>query len=345
MLVESMHNFSNMTDTHKGMDQIGKSVFHKTLIDQILITTVILLFVTWIYVSNITLITVLLKYKLATPPNAALRIALAISDIVVGSLSLYILIPLLFMDNLFNVTVCGVVTDCVRATIGLSMIITVTLSFERLIYFKEPLRYTSLERDQYLLSFLILYYTAVIIYFVTVGVISGHTYKTSELSCPGKNVNTLHLFVRLAVSFGIPTVIIVSVLIMIKKVQSCALAPEAGHFRESIRRTVRLILLLSGSTIVALLPITAAYITILRYFPSRQESESVVISLRNLTLILCLLSPSLNPVIQFILEKDMYVGALRLFGRTAFFSWQREMQTTVNVLRASGNVNTVSEQV
>ena len=124
-----MHNLSNETRSFKETDQ-------DIMIEKVMITSVILLFVTWIYVSNITLIRVLLKHQLATPPNTALRIILAISDIILASLTLYIPIPLLFMDKLFNLIVCGVLTDCCRATLAFSITVTATLSVERLIYFK-----------------------------------------------------------------------------------------------------------------------------------------------------------------------------------------------------------------
>ena len=163
------------------------------------------------------------------------------------------------------------------------------------------------------------------------GATGGYKYEMSELSCPAKKVGNLHLSVRLSIIYGLPLIIIGVALLVIKRLQSCAVNPEIG-IRKNIKMTVRLILLLSGTCVVALLPIVIARVAVVRYFSSRQDSESVVITLRILTLILCLLSPSLNPLIQFTLQRDMYVGAIRLFGSTSYFSWQREMQTTVNVV-------------
>ena len=61
------------------------------------------------------------------------------------------------------------------------------------------------------------------------------------------------------------------------------------------------------------------------------KSKYIVILVRTLTMNLSLLSAALNPLIQVFVEKDLFVAVSKLLGKTADFSWQREMKNVVNV--------------
>ena len=166
------------TQNNSHLDEVtlinNNQIYEISLIEKICYTLVILIFCLWIYVSNSTLIAVLLKYSVTTKPNRLIRIILALTDMSICSLAFCMLVPLLFMDSLFNLQFCSIVTDTSYALVYFSIMITATLAVERYVYLIKPLKYHLWLKSKYVAGFLLTFFTFLLVYFLLIGQLQKH---------------------------------------------------------------------------------------------------------------------------------------------------------------------------
>ena len=302
-------------------------IYEISMTEKICYSSVILIFCLWIYVSNSTLIAVLLKYRVTTKLNRIIRIILALTDMSICSLAFCMLIPLLFMDSLFNLQFCSIVTDTAYALIYFSIMITATLAVERYVYLIKPLKYHLWLKSKYVVSFLLTFFTFLLLYFLIIGQVQKRQYDFTELTCPAKRPGKIHLALRICMLFVLPAVVIALVLIKTTRLHTAQMVQQQ-LVKSMVTKSFKLILLLSSSFIITTFPL---YILRMIIVGIVQKGTYLVILMRISVITMLLLSSALNPLIQFFIETDLFVGVLKLLGKNADFSWQREMKKVVNV--------------
>ena len=332
----SIISTQNKSQINEVSQNNNDQIYQDSLTEKICYTSVILIFCSWIYASNSMLIAVLLKYRVTTKPNRTIRIILALIDMLMASHASCTLIPLLFMDSLFNLQVCSVVSDIAQATLHLTFMVTATLAVERYIYLIKPLEYHLVLKPKYLTGFLLTYFTLLLLYFLINGHIKGHQYKFTELSCLPKRPNNLHLALRILIIILLPAIIILFVLIKTKGLHSSQMTQQqqVENITKKSFKSFKLILLVSSSFIISIFPLYILRVTIVRI---TEKATDIVILMRLSIITLLVVSSALNPLIQLIVDKDLFVGVLKLIGKKADFSWQREMKMAVNMRKIQPN--------
>ena len=312
----------------------NNSIYRETLIEQISYTLAIGVFCVWIHASNCTLIRILLKYKITTSPNAAIRIILALTDMLMCSVATCALIPLWSMDNLFHLTFCSVMTDTAYGTGFFIFTIITTLAVERYLYFIKPLKYQSIVKSKYLVCILLVLFMVVLTYFLVSGHMYGHEYKVSELSCPATQVHLWHLGIRVSILFVVPGIIILFALSKMKSLLSNKSSPGSQEIKNSLKKSFRLVILSSGSFYIAA-PIYLIRFTIVKLSSTIdiQQNQTTITIIRILTIIFCFLPSAVNPLMQFFVDNNLFIGLQKLFGQSVHFSWQQEIKDIVNVSR------------
>ena len=301
--------------------------YQNSFAERISFTIIVVVFLIWICGSNSTLVAVLLKYPVATRPNATIRIILALSDMLMCFQSLNVLISLWFMDSLFNIYFCGIASDIARSNFFFSFMVIATLATERYVYLLRPLKYHSLVKAKFIISFLVTYFTALSVYFLVYGYLYGYVYEVSILSCPVGKPLVKQILLNMCLFVLTPAVIIGFVCV---KTQKSIKVFSEQALNINIRKSIRLILLVSHSLILTSLP-AFLYRLVTIAFPINIDRRSMLTLGQITFVIMFALSPALNPAIQFFTDADLFIGLLKLFGKNADFSWQREVKAAVNV--------------
>ena len=166
------------------------------------------------------------------------------------------------------------------------------------------------------------------IYFTIIGQIKGYQLGNSELYCIPQNLSTLHVTIRSFILFVFPFLLVAITVVKTKKLQSTLIAPENNPLRSKLSKEIKLILLLSGGSVLCATPSLLAVITLNVVYPVGYIGEnSVLMTLMRLLVYLATIGSSvLNPIVQFLLDKDLLVGLWKIMGETAYFSWQVEIQ-------------------
>ena len=126
--------------------------------------------------------------------------------------------------------------------------------------------------------------------------------------------------------------IILTVWSRIKALQSACTVPQVRKPEKKVSKAIKLIFLWSGSSLLCSAPAVIAWLPINMIYPigNREESFVLVTSIRLLACLATAGSSALNSPIQFLVQKDLFVGVLKLMGKTAYFSWQKEVLEMMN---------------
>ena len=301
-------------------------VYVNSLVERILYPLLVVVLFVWIIISNLAVIIVLLKYPVTTASNAVARVSLAVADIIVG-LVVCCVICYIFISSSFQLDICGIMTGIGSATGGTSIIIATALAVERYYFFVKPLRYGIVLKPKCLMFSMISIYIALVIYFTVLGQIVGYQLGNSELYCKTIDQSTLHETIRYFILYIFPFLLITIIVIKTKKLQSTLIAPENNPLRAKLSKEIKLIVLLSGGSVLCAIPSVLAVVTFNAIYPVGYTGKSTILMtlMRLLVYLAAIGSSVMNSLVQFLLDKDVYVGLLKIMGRTAYFSWQVEM--------------------
>lgn len=100
------------------------------------------------------------------------------------------------------------------------------------------------------------------------------------------------------------------------------------------RKAIKLIILVSGSQLLTFIPGFWGRFVILRVWSEQELEAGVNVPALTMVRLMCMamsvISATCNPICQFVIEKDLFVGLRKMLGQNVYFLWQREILTAVN---------------
>ena len=339
----------NSTSANEGTPPITV----ETVVYTVIIAVLFLVIIT----ANSTLIRVLCKFNLCQKPNKILRITIAVVDLCIG-----VIVSSGFLKYLFNPALKQNKEKWPCRTFGLigeglvyaNMLCISIFAIERYIYLAYPLKYIHWIRSTVIVMALVFVFSLVTVYSVLTEILIGRVRNIASMSCPIPKVGYIGSLITIMPSVIITTIVTVRFLKLRYDLVNSApnqsnsstrkkknLLSDIGISKETFVKGMKTVFLLSGSLWLSFVPSVLTRVIVNQFFTLDQlENEANIyafVAMRISTILVSLGTSALNPLIQFGLEGDLRVGALRLIGVRRDFSWQRQHKEAFDITNRKKN--------
>ena len=282
--------------------------------------------------ANTMLLMVLFKFgHLLQPANKMLRQFLAIQDIALCSTYCAVNLAVLYLDQDIPSLLCDslsivavMIFRCQWSSISI-------IAIERYIYVVHPLKYPRLMTKCKTLVGIGVCIAITVIFTIVTEVFFDRKLDVILLACIYNNTvsSNIHIFV-----FAIPSFIItITISVVLWKVTKKIHAEDPAITKPQIRKSFKLISFISGTFWITYIPFMTAFLVSevlsknLGFF-----NEALLSPFKSSCVFIIIYgSPSINPVLQFYLHTDLWIGLQRLFGKKLLFSYQREIKEAMNI--------------
>ena len=224
------------------------------------------------------------------------------------------------------------------------------VAIERYFYFCRPFQYTRVFTVKSVAGITCVLMMIPLVWSVVVDVQTPRQLSTTVLYCQLPNARQ-HLPLQLCLFLGPSILGIIFSTTMIRRLQTRAQSrvepfPNNDNNNNpqtrSIRKGIRLIFLISGAFWGTYIPSWILRVQVLSTGITFEQLDNRVditkfLLMRLHILLWAFIASALNPIVYFALHRDLRVAAVRLFGGSQQFSWEKEMAEAMNQSRRDNN--------
>ena len=278
----------------------------------------------WAVTSNVLLMVVLIKFpKLVQPNNLIIRKVIISLDITfvsaVGTLNLFVL----YYGNNTPTLLCNYLTY-IAGTLVVSQCLTLTvMAIERYVYVVHPLKYNQMITKGRIVAGLLSCILLPTCFTVASEPLIERRLSLKSLMCTSDEtiVNLCKMLLFIIPSFCCTIGISVSLWKLTRKINST----NDALFKPQVQKNFRLIAFISGCLWMTYIPgaVLVAIANVLLSTSSEYHDVAVYLYLIT-SIVVSYASSSINPVLQFYVDKDLWIAAKKLCGKRVYFSFQKE---------------------
>ena len=287
-------------------------------------------FVIAIFTGNILLLTVMWKLNLLQPCNRLLRTFIAVTDMILAISAGNLITSTSVLKYLYLNWFCLINTKVTSFCLGVLLNLSAILAVERYIFIVHPMRYLVwVTKSKVVLSFIGILSLLITYFIVNSSMINGdlvHYLHASFVCGTGKAIVYFFLFI-------FPGMVIICIAVIKLVIFVRRFAPNSAEAIDA-KKAIKLILLLSGALFITYIPSYVIRMAILQVWTWDELDSGVnipaFIAVRCTSFILSFMSSASNPIIQFYVEKDLWVGLRKIMGWKAYFANQVDMLEAAN---------------
>ena len=290
----------------------------------------------WAVASNLLLMMVLIKFpKLLQPNNLLIRKMIIILDITFVSTMCVLHFSVLHYGDGTLTLLCNYLTYIGVVIVSSQFLTLAVMAIERYVFVVFPLKYGQLVTKSRSIAGLLSCILLPTIFTVVSESLSQRRLSLKSLACISDSpmVTLVRILLFVIPSFCCTLWISVSMWKLTRKIHNT----EYISFRPQTRKNFRLISFISGCLWMTFIPgaiLVAIANVILSGSPEYHDVAFYLYVVS--TIIGSYISSSINPVIQFNVDKDLWIAVKKLCGKKVYFSYQKEYLEGI----ISGKTNT-----
>ena len=327
----------------------------ETALEVSLFALVFIVLILWVYISNGLTIYLMVTNERFKNPGNYVKCAYAVDDILMNTFASVFHLSVLLSRYRISLPVCRAGSS-ITIGIGYSSIYFPSfVAVERYFFFCRPFQHARFFTLKSIIGVSCVLILIPMVWSIAIGQHSPRFFSSTALICQLPNPQAwvwpdMVLFLApaiLATTFSIA---------MIRRLQSRAQArvepltsnQHGSQVKDqlgSIKKGIRLLLLISGAFWGVLIPAVVIRVQVISTGITFEQLDNRVdftkfLLMRLSNILWAFMASALNPVIYFALHRDLRVAAGRLFGlRSQQFSWEKEMTESMNQSNRANNSN------
>ena len=341
--MENLTTESEENGTAETMDFDLVEQNQETKLGITLFSLVMISLILWIYIGNGLAIYLMVTNERFKNPGNYVKCAYAVNDVLMNTFANPFMLANLLLPAPGDVprALCRLLSALAICFNFSTMYMTTLVAVERYFYFCRPFQYTRIFTVKSIVGISCVLTLIPLLWAVATDLDTPRQLSTAVLLCQLKDARA-HIPLQVCLFLGPSILGIIFSTTMIRRLQTRAQSRvepfpnthptvEAG----SIKKGIRLIFLIAGAYWGTHIPSWIIRIQILSTGVTFEELDNRVdvtksVLMRVHVLVVSMVASALNPIVYFALHRDLRVAAMRLFGGSQQFSWEKEMAAVAN---------------
>ena len=346
---------NSTTDVSLYAEQGIQTGSKETALEVALFALLFIVLILWVYIGNGLVIYLMVTNERFKNPGNYVKCAYAIADILMNTFTNVFMLSVILSRYTISLPVCRAISS-VAIGIGYSTFYFPSfVAVERYFFFCRPFQHARFFTLKSIISISCVLILIPLVWSIAIDQHTPRFFSSTALICQLPDPQAW-LWPQVALFFAPPLLATTFSIAMIRRMLSRAQArvgplannqhgPQVKDQLGSIRRGIRLVLLISGAFWGVLIPSGVIRAQVMSTGITFEQLDSRVdipkfLLMRLQNILWAFIASALNPVIYFALHRDLRVAAGRLFGlRSQQFSWEKEMTESMNQSNRANNSN------